>query len=221
MANLRKGELAKEMLSLGNISFYLDDVLNVSTERYGKFDVILCLGLRYHIDSSKLFGFVQNLQRMCDRVVIFDTHISTEDDNIEEIYHNGRQYSGAHRMEHAPNATDVEKHKQKWASLHNNFSFWPTFSSLTNMLADVDFTSILEIHHPYHISYKNRLMLAAICGTSRSPHFPEETLNTVNLARRPEQISAPQSTWGMAGNRSKGLVTRTLLNLYRRMKGRQ
>src|SRR6266566_3867908 len=43
-ANIEKARFAKQMLQLDNLDFAQDDVRNLSVEKYGRFDVVLCLG---------------------------------------------------------------------------------------------------------------------------------------------------------------------------------
>src|ERR1700722_5752392 len=49
-ANIEKARFAKDVLSLDSLEFVQDDVRNLSLEKYGEFDVVLCLGLLYHLD---------------------------------------------------------------------------------------------------------------------------------------------------------------------------
>src|SRR5262249_26635495 len=43
-ANIAKAEFSSRALSLHNLEFHQDDVRNVRKERYGEFDVVLCMG---------------------------------------------------------------------------------------------------------------------------------------------------------------------------------
>ncbi len=54
-ANLAKARFAKEALSLENPEFHQDDVRNLSKEKYGRFDVVLCLGILYHLNRQTFF----------------------------------------------------------------------------------------------------------------------------------------------------------------------
>jgi 2-polyprenyl-3-methyl-5-hydroxy-6-metoxy-1,4-benzoquinol methylase len=43
--------LAKEALELENLEVRLEDVRALDPQRHGAFDVVLCLGLLYHLDA--------------------------------------------------------------------------------------------------------------------------------------------------------------------------
>ena len=60
-ANVAKARLAKEVLGLENLEFHQDDVRNLSEERYGRFDVVLCLGILYHLNPPHVFRFVESI----------------------------------------------------------------------------------------------------------------------------------------------------------------
>src|SRR5262249_350381 len=74
-ANLAKARFTKDALSLGNLELVHDDVRNLSRERYGEFDVVLCLGILYHLDTPDVMKLAKNLAEVCTRVAIIDTHL--------------------------------------------------------------------------------------------------------------------------------------------------
>src|SRR5438132_8218599 len=49
-ANLAKVRFAKDILSLDNLKVLLDDVRHLDVHRHGHFDIVLCLGILYHLD---------------------------------------------------------------------------------------------------------------------------------------------------------------------------
>src|SRR5438874_1963196 len=77
---------AKQVLQLDNLDFAQDDVRNLSVEKYGRFDVVLCLGLLYHLDASDVFPFIERLSEVCGRICIVDTRI-TLSPTAEYAYH--------------------------------------------------------------------------------------------------------------------------------------
>ena len=166
-ANLEKARFVKETLGLERLTFAQDDVRNLSNEAYGDFDVVLCLGILYHLDSPDVFDFVHRMAEVCRRCLIIDTHISTT--NQTSIEYAGRRYAGKYFIEHAPEATAEEKLKMVWASIDNNKSFWLTRASLDNLLADAGFTSVYEVHNPtVQKKFADRLTLVAIKGESQT-----------------------------------------------------
>ncbi|MBC1220039.1 bifunctional 2-polyprenyl-6-hydroxyphenol methylase/3-demethylubiquinol 3-O-methyltransferase UbiG, partial [Nostoc sp. UCD120] len=54
--NFQKAKFAKECLGLNNLEFIQDDVLNLSPEKYGYFDIVLCCGILYHLNVPEVFN---------------------------------------------------------------------------------------------------------------------------------------------------------------------
>lgn len=144
--NVEKARFAKEVLELDNISFVQDDVRNLSVEKYGTFDVVLCLGIFYHINAPDVFDFAKNIADVCKQVLILDTHIGILP-NESHVY-NEHQYHGWTFTEHSPTETKEERLKKMWASLDNETSFWLTRPSLYNLLSNVGFTSVATCQNP-------------------------------------------------------------------------
>lgn len=145
-ANLAKARFVKDTLGLSNIDFYCDDVRNLSVERYGQFDVVLCLGIYYHLDAPDVFRFMEQIGSVCTKLAIVDTHVS----RTAETQHPyaGLELSGCRYVEHAPEASTDDRLKILWASLDNDYSFWLTRPSLFNLMQHCGFTSIYECHSP-------------------------------------------------------------------------
>ncbi|MGB3238024.1 MAG: class I SAM-dependent methyltransferase [Geitlerinemataceae cyanobacterium] len=140
--NLAKARFTKEVLRLENIDFFQDDVRNLSAEKYGRFDVVLCLGIFYHLDAPNVFQFAQNIERVCNRLSVFDTHVSR---NAEQSYcYKNREYWGRNYTED----------RTSWASIGNQNSVWLTRPSLYNLLVDVGFSSVYECHMPLIPKYE-------------------------------------------------------------------
>lgn len=141
-ANLEKARFTQTVLGLENIQFFQDDVRNLSPEKYGEFDVVLCLGIFYHLDAPDVFEFAQNIQRVCTNVAILDTHVSRFSD-IDFTYKD-RTYWGKKYTED----------ETVWASIGNPKSVWLTRPSLYNLLIDVGFSSVYECHMPMISKYE-------------------------------------------------------------------
>ena len=78
-SNLAKARFAKDSLGLDNLELVKADVRSLSREAHGGFDVVLCWGLLYHLDTPDVFDFVRPMREVCDGVAIVDTHISLSD----------------------------------------------------------------------------------------------------------------------------------------------
>lgn len=153
-ANIEKARFAKDILSLDNLELVQDDVRNLSREKYGSFDVVLCLGILYHLDVPDVFHFVEKVSDVCQGFALLDTHVSME---AEKWYvYKGQKYWGSDYVEHRPDSTPEERDKSLWASLDNVTSFWFTRYSLYNLLSEVGFTSVYECHNPPVLNYERK-----------------------------------------------------------------
>lgn len=167
-ANLEKARFAARTLSLSNIGFYRDDVRNLSEEKYGTFDVVLCLGILYHLDAPDVFTFLEKVFAVCRRVAIIDTATSPYPE--QSFLYKGKKYLGKKVREHAPNATAEEKQKNLWASLDNPAAIHLTRASLYGLLYDVGFTSVYECHIPHEPEKpKERVTFVAVRGKAVPP----------------------------------------------------
>src|SRR5262245_64206307 len=49
--NVKKCEFIKSVLGIKNLRFVQDDAMKVTRKKYGTFEVVLALGLLYHLDN--------------------------------------------------------------------------------------------------------------------------------------------------------------------------
>src|SRR5262249_23927175 len=145
-----------------------------------QFDVVLCLGILYHLDTPDVMEFVQRIYKVCKRLTIIDTNFSLSD---EEAYTwNGKTYWGKYVREHDDRDAAKEKLRKRWASLDNVRSFLLTRASLCNLFRHVGFTSVYECLNPYEyhnpdwprppkearsVELRDRLTFVAIKGSPR------------------------------------------------------
>lgn len=166
--NIEKARFAARALRLNNIEFHQDDVRNLSEEKYGRFDVVLCLGILYHLADPDVFTFLENIFAACQRVAVIDTAISLHSE--QSFSHKGRTYLGRIGPEHPADATLEQKQKNLWASLDNDTSVYFTRVSLSRLLDDVGFSSTYECHIPQEPEKPaDRTTFVAIKGKEVSP----------------------------------------------------
>jgi SAM-dependent methyltransferase len=184
--NLRKAQFAANLLSIRNIKFVLDDVRNLSRDRYGEFDVVLCLGILYHLDAPDAMEFLKNIFEVCGRVAIIDTHFATADS--QSYIWNGKTYWGYYAQEHSLEASQEQQVKQLWDSIGNLRSFHLTRASLYNLFRHVGFTSAYECLNPYQYTHPEWPLPA-----KDGRHVVEKTRSTfvVIKGRRQHLISSP------------------------------
>lgn len=161
--NIQKAIFSKKILQLDGIDFIHDDVRNLSKCRYGTFDVVLCLGILYHLDAPDVFNFINKISDVCEGIAIFDTYFSLT--AKENYHHNGHIYSGRRIWEHGTNDTELEKLNKLWSSIGNDSSVWLTKATLINLLLQLHFTSLYECHAPLELCKPlDRITLVAVKG---------------------------------------------------------
>ncbi len=149
--------------NLSNVTFRQEDVRSISKDSHGEFDVILFLGILYHLDVPASFQVLANLYDMCSRMLIIDTHISLVD--VERVRFADREYGGKRAWEHRGDATPDQRQKALLQSIDNTQSFWFTRQSLIQLLVDLGFTSVLECLAPLEPNKAaNRVTLVALKG---------------------------------------------------------
>ena len=151
-ANIAKAAFAKRVLRLDKIELIQDDVRNLSRTQHGEFDIVLCLGILYHLDAPDVFRFIERIADVCTGFAIIATHTSVA--AVELQTHRGHEYWGCWTQEHAPDSTSEERKMALWASLDNRRSFVLTKESLYNSLAHVGFTTAFQCRIPPETIYE-------------------------------------------------------------------
>jgi SAM-dependent methyltransferase len=120
----------KDFFELHNVHFVLADVNDVTLEGYGTFDIIVAIGILYHLsDPARV---LRNLSRMTTRLFIW-THCSDEsypDGPVRTLYPDGSSYQGKTYVEGGP--------REPLSGLEP-FSFWPFEQELHRMIEDAGF----------------------------------------------------------------------------------
>jgi SAM-dependent methyltransferase len=71
--NIRKAGFVRAQLGVRNTSFRIDDVFKIMPERYGTFDLTLCLGLMYHLEDP--MGALRRLRSVTRELCVIDTEV--------------------------------------------------------------------------------------------------------------------------------------------------
>ena len=145
-ANFEKASFAKRMLSLDNLELIRGDVRDLSREKHGVFDVVLCLGILYHLDVPDVFAFVENIAAVCGRLAVFDTYVSLIPKHVYS--YKDQQYWGRDIEEHVATETWADRQAKLWSSIDNLKSVWFTKPTLLNLLSRAGFTSVYECDVP-------------------------------------------------------------------------
>jgi hypothetical protein len=154
---------AEERFSLPNLKFVQDDVRNVCQEEYGEFDVVLCLGILYHLDSPDCFKLLESIAEVCTGIAIIDTHVGLT--RGEAVKYKGHEYWGHQYTEYSSEPTPEQTEDSIWSSIGNLKSFWPTKPSLINAIVDAGFNSVYECQYPaWNDIPSDRVAMVALKG---------------------------------------------------------
>ncbi len=146
---------------LSNVRFAQDDVRRVTRATHGEFDVVLLLGLLYHLDEP--LAVLENLHALCAGPLLVDTLVSLAPD--AEIRRRDRVYRGIWHREHADADPPELRRSRVLKSIDNATSFRFAKESLVRALKDTGFTTVLECSVPLEPgTAEDRFTLAALKG---------------------------------------------------------
>jgi Methyltransferase domain len=220
----QKIRFALDALGIERASVRTEDVRNLNRSEHGDFDVVLCIGVLYHLDQAGVFGLIRSMREVCTDLLVLDTHVAREDDEIAQYgrdkfwvdphklsaireievggqRYRGRDYVEADRQEDLPDSP--------WSSLDNVTSFWPTMPSLVNALRAAGFTTVLEPTSPWLSWPPDRRVLVAKAGDG--VRLCSTSLGFGDYPRVPEWQPANSGV-----SRSSTTDFRRLLSRYRR-----
>jgi 2-polyprenyl-3-methyl-5-hydroxy-6-metoxy-1,4-benzoquinol methylase len=159
LLNIRKCEFVRSVLNVRRARFVQQDAMQLTRDSSGGFDVLLVLGLLYHLEDP--YTFLANLAGLCDGFAVIDTHIALEDQpetikagwrpELSEMrsFAFGRgQYEGRLFREFESGTARDTKDLSPRASLDNELSLWLAEESLIRMLHDVGFSVTDKVVFP-------------------------------------------------------------------------
>lgn len=160
--NLDKCFLLKAYFDLPQLEFRLDDVKNFNREKYGTFDVVLALGIFYHLNDP--VAWLQQVTAATRGVMVIESHYAPADDRALKLLDSrlklgplvhesvdGFRYEGRWFFEFEPHA---DREVMPWASYSNNKSFWLTKESLLRAALRAGFDLVFEQHDYSAESYQ-------------------------------------------------------------------
>jgi SAM-dependent methyltransferase len=132
----------KERLGLPNLRFVKDNAWNVAN--YGRFDVVFCCGLLYHLDRP--IEYIKTLSTIANKAVILNTHFATDHEirqfNLSRLSINegikGRWYREFTSLK------TFAQEDSKWASWDNARSFWIKHEYIPQVLRESGFDMVFE-----------------------------------------------------------------------------
>jgi hypothetical protein len=142
-SNFAACRYVKERTRLPNLEFVQDNAWNV--QAYGPFDAVFCCGLLYHLDRPK--RFLEILSSVTRRVLILQTHFSTEDRNrkhgLSSLDEN-ESLPGRWYKEFRSDEAFQRRDSSRWAAWDNRRSFWIRREYLIQAIRDVGFDLVAE-----------------------------------------------------------------------------
>jgi len=155
--NIKKCEFIRSVLGVKNLTFIKDDAMRVTKKKYGDFDVVLALGLLYHLDNP--FKFLENLSELCTGFLLLDTHVALVEQPesgdwkpdlsaLRKFEFGNKTYTGRLYREFNSDTAQTSKELSPTASLSNEQSVWLTEDSLVSLLRDVGFEQVSKIVFP-------------------------------------------------------------------------
>lgn len=142
-SNIAACQYVKQHTDLPNLSFVRDDAWNIG--RYGRFDAVFCCGLLYHLDRPR--QFLQLLSQATARLLIVQTHFSTDEHNpkwaLSEIVEN-EGLKGRWFVEFRTEADFRNRENARWSSWDNKRSFWIDRACLIQAIRDAGFDLVME-----------------------------------------------------------------------------
>ena len=162
--NIEKARLLKQHFDLPNLELVKGDVKNFSRENFGDFDVVLALGILYHLDQPT--EWLRQIAGATRNLLIVDSHFAPADQAslalidpriaqlsaLERIDDQGRSYEGRWFFEYGEG---VDREGEVWSAYSNRKSFWLTKESLLRALLDAGFDLVFEQHDYSADSYNH------------------------------------------------------------------
>jgi SAM-dependent methyltransferase len=193
--NCTKMRFLRDALSLDRLEVVESDVRKVSVSTHGEFDVVLCLGLLYHLEGKSAAQLIHAIGAMTKRLAVVDTLVSL--DPKGEFTADGRVYSGRPIREFDSGASREEQMRLSRSSIGNPESFWLTRPSLFNLLSDAGFSSVMELRMPRFAQTMDRVQLVAFRGTRQTVLSAPggDQLDVERWPEREPQRLHPVATW--------------------------
>ncbi len=145
---MNEGRVIADELGLDTIEWVRADVRAFPFEEHGPFDVVLALGVLYHLTAPELARTIERIGRTSRRAAILETHVARSAD--ESVTVGGRVLRGWHYREHRAADSPEVRDARRLASLGNEWSFWPTAAVLGELLEAAGFGVVLECRLPEH-----------------------------------------------------------------------
>lgn len=179
--NIKKCEFVRSVLKIRNADFRKDDAMRITQKRYGDFDVVLALGLLYHLENP--WRFLKNIRQLCAGVLLLETLVATDEhpqrlddwqpdlSKLQPISFGRKTYYGKYFQEFREGTAAVVREFSPRAALRNDQAVWLTLPSLVQMLKDTGFESVRQVHFgsDENIWWRSPARVLLVARASRRP----------------------------------------------------
>src|SRR5262245_13632370 len=91
--NIAKSQLLKEHFGLANLDYVVRDVKEFTRERDGEWDVVLAMGILYHLDEP--VTWLRQIAEATRGLLFLDTHVAPPDKaTLKQLLQNGPRLGG-------------------------------------------------------------------------------------------------------------------------------
>jgi len=159
--NVDDANMLLKAYSYNNMQFIVEDIFNLDTEALQTFDVVLVLGLLYHLENP--IGALRIAKKLTKKICLIESQIGP---NISWQVDWGNPWTQKQIMGTFSVVGEEYEHKVHREANLKNISLVPSLEALTWILKTIGFTRVEIITPPENayeqLSTGNRIMLAAI-----------------------------------------------------------
>lgn len=137
---IEKAEYVRSAMACSNASFSLLDIEQLTPEWKGRFEVVLCLGIVYHLENP--IGCLRRVRSVTEKVCVVDTQLNRFSGEIETP--EGRASS----VQRRPWALTVVDEPVGELSGIQPVSLVPNHRAMLRILEAVGFKSVLQVMPP-------------------------------------------------------------------------
>lgn len=158
--NIEKANFIKNYFGYNNVEFFKADIETLGTKKHGKFEIVLLLGLLYHVENPMLV--LRKARELTSARCIIDTQITRFNSKIEM----GFGCTGFDRETlDSIGIIEESNYKDDITASVTGLSFIPNKSALLTMLRHAGFSDV-KVIEPFSDSYEqyrnfDRLILIA------------------------------------------------------------
>jgi len=137
---IEKAQLVQSKLKHANVSFSVFDLEQLGPEWKGRFDIVLCLGIIYHLENP--IGCLRRVRGVTTKVCVIDTQLNRFSGEIETP--EGRASS----VQRRPSAMSLVDEPEGELSGVQSLSLVPNHRAMLRILDAVGFSRVLQVMPP-------------------------------------------------------------------------